>query len=403
MTHTNQFTTQPFAPKQWEKTEDGFLRVKARVLAERVMPYSPLDFTCGLPDELANEPVINMLVDRTSMTTGDSLRTLESAQVTAPAHVWVTPDNDHDSKGNAVGSPRLDGPYLEIDLLVTDPDAIQDIEAGRIGEISAGYHADTIFEPGEFDGTPFHARQVALRFNHIAVIPYGTGRAGSDVRIINQKQEGDTNMADQKIVRVQLRNTKRFVNVDEEGAQAIAAEEAAATEAANLDGKKLEDLMKEAEEAKASAADANAQLEELRGELSVYKEKLDELLSTEAIEHAAMGMVAEQAEANEIIENAIVCNEKGEEDEKEKEKVFNSIKSLHGTKLHTTVLNSIGVKTEGMSAEAIRGAFKAQHQIMNTFKDKKHVAGHRMMNMKDGQPPAPPQQRTAKERLGFKK
>ena len=397
---TNQFTTQPFRPSHFEKTEDGFLRVKARVLAERVMPYAACEVV-GIPPELQGCEIINMLVDRTTMSTGEALRTLESAQVTAPDHIWVTPDNDHDSKGNAVGAPRLDGPYLEIDLLITDPQAIADIEEGRIGEISAGYHADAVFESGEFDGTPFHARQTALRFNHIAVIKYGTGRAGNDVRIINQKKEGDTNMSEKATVRVQLRNTKRFVNVDEEGAAAIAAEE----EVTAGSGKKLEELMAQVEDLNGQIAALQAEAEEGKGELSVYKEKLDELLSTEAIEHAAMGMVAEAAEAEEIIENSKLVNEKGEElKDEEKEKFKNSLKSIHGTKLHTAVLSAVGVNCENMSPEALRGAFKAQNQILKAMGGKRTVVGTKVNNALPNHTDVKgTATRTAHERLGFKK
>jgi len=133
----NQFTTEPFTPRQWEKTVDGFLRVRSRVLVERVMPYVPQDLS-QLPEDLQTFPVINMFVDRTSMSTGEAFRSLEAAQVTAPEHVWVTPENEGVSKGNAVGTPCMDGPYLNIDLLITDPTTIQDIQDGgaKPGEVA---------------------------------------------------------------------------------------------------------------------------------------------------------------------------------------------------------------------------------------------------------------------------
>ena len=155
----------------------------------------------------------------------------------------------------------------------------------------------------------------------------------------------------------------------------------------------------------AQIAALQAEAEEGKGELSVYKEKLDQLLSEETIEHAAEQMVAEQGEAEEIIENAVIANEKGEEDEKKKEEVKNSLKGLRGTKLHTTVLNALGVKTDGMSADAMRGAFKAQHQIANSLKGKKRVAGAKLMN---GMTQATTEgakgvERTAAQRMGFQK
>ena len=68
--------------------------------------------------------------------------------------------------------------------------------------------------------------------------------------------------------------------------------------------------------------------------------------------------------------------------DEEKEKFKNSLKKLHGAKLHVAVLNAIGVKTEDMTPEAIRGAFKAQHQIANAMKGKvkpvQKVAGQKM-------------------------
>lgn len=213
---------------------------------------------------------------------------------------------------------------------------------------------------------------------------------------------------DVKIVRVRLGNTGKFVNTDEEGAAAIVAEEQASKEAVVEaeagSGKKLEELMTQVEDLNAQIAALQAEAEEGKGELSVYKEKLDELLSTEAIEQAAEGMVAESAEAEEIIENAAIVNEKGEEDESEKEKVMNSLKGLHGTRLHSAVLTAVGVKVENMSPEAIRGAFKAQHQITNAMRGKKTVVGAKLMNSMtpNQQTITQPVVRTSRERLGFK-
>lgn len=396
---SNQFTTTPYIPTQWEETADGFLRVTARVLAERVMPYSAAELM-DIPDELAGQQIINMLVDCASMGTAESLRTLEGAQVVAPDHIWVTPANIGVSKGNTAGQARLDGPYLMIDLLITDPATIEAIKARQIGEISAGYHAESIFGAGEFDGVFYDAKQTQLRFNHIAIIPFGEGRAGSDVRILNKKQN-DVNSTggNEMSVKVRLRNTGKFVNTDEEGAAAIAEEEKVQDAGAETSGKKLEETMSELEGKNGELEMLQAEIEDLKGQLSVYKEKLDQLLSEEAIEHAAMEMNAEQGEAEEIIENTLP------EEEKKKEEIKNSLKSLHGAKLHSKVLEICGVKVENMSSDGLRGAFKAQHQIITNMKSK-GVTGARFMNgMTATQTPGANNTnvRTAKERLGFKK
>jgi hypothetical protein len=306
----------------------------------------------------------------------------------------VTPDNAGVSKGNTAGAARLDGPYLVIDMIITDPTTIADIEAGKIGEISAGYHADTIFENGEFDGQPYQAKQTQLRFNHIAIIPSGAGRAGTDVRIINKKQEEKK----MDVVKVRLRNGK-FINTDEEGAAAIEDDSTTAEVTAS---KSLEELMSQVAELNAQIESLQAEAEEGKGELSVYKEKLDELLSGEAVEEAAEQLTSERGEGMEILENAF-----GEEAAEEKEKVKNSVKGLRGTALHSAVLVACGVKVENMSPEAIRGAFKAQSQLSKQgFTNRKHagVTGAKLMNsMTPSQTSGVGVQRTALERLGFKK
>jgi len=380
---------------KFEKTPDGFLRCKARVLAERIMPYSKAEFD-GAPTDCPD--VIKMLVTRDSMSTADSLRSLEGAAVVIGEHNWVSPDVIKQfGVGSVAGAPVMDGPYLVCDLLITDPAAIEGIDSGEFCEISAAYLADSIFEAGDFDGQPYDAKQVQLRYNHIAVIPAGHGRAGSDVRIINKK-DGGTPMSEKTMVRVQLKNTGKFVNVDEEGAAAVEAESTAS-------GAKLEESMAALEEKNGDMSSLQAEIEELKGELSVYKEKLDQLLSTEAVEEAAAGMVEEAGEAEEIVENMAPAKEEGEEEfGKRKDEIKNSIKGVYGTALHTKVLAAVGVKCENMSNEALKGAFKAHHQIITAMGPRKAVAGQKMMNANkaDGTGAVAPVQRTSRERLGFK-
>ena len=300
----------------------------------------------------------------------------------------------------------MDGNYLCCDLMITHPEGIKFVEeSGEFPEISAAYLADTVFEPGEYEGKPYDARQEQLVYNHIAVIPVGHGRAGRDVRILNAKpkHEEDTMADEKKWIQFKLSNG-RFVNTDEEGAKAVSeTEEKGAAD--------LNKTMSELEAKNGEMQALQAEVEELKGELSVYKEKLDQLLSTEAVEGAAMEMVAEQGEAEEIIENAMFANEKEKDDEfaKRKEEVKNSLKTVHGSRLHQAVLNALGAKTEGMSPEAMKGAFKAQKQILANMKPgMRKVAGTQLMN---GMAPTERQkvnnsggvQRTPTQRLGFAK
>jgi hypothetical protein len=401
----NSFTAiSPTAPR-FEKTEDGFLRCTARILAERIMPYGIQEFEevpDGTPDPM------RMYAPYDSISSKESLRSLEGCPVVTGDHNWLSPEVIKEfGVGSTAGTPRMDGPYVVCDLLITDPDAIAAIEDGTFGEISAAYLADSIFNPGEFDGNPYDAKQTGIKYNHIAVIPFGNGRAGQDVRIINHKAGGTEKMPEtKKLVRIQLANTKRYVNVEEDTATAIEEETQATEKVGEESSASLEETMSQLETKNAESESLQSELEELKGELSVYKEKLDQLLSGDQIEEAAEGMIEEKEDSEEIIANmAPVENESEEDLEKRKGEVMNSLKGVYGNTLHTTVLTAVGVKCENMSPESLRGAFKAQSQIVKHSGPRKKVAGARMLNA-DGKvvvENAAPTVRTARQRLGFDK
>lgn len=380
---------------KWEETPDGFLRCKTRVLAERVMPYACTELS-DLPEGLSfDSGIVQMLVAREDMNDSDSLRSLEGVPVVDWDHTWLTPEvlQQVKSKGSVAGAAYQDGPYLICDLLVTDLQTIQDIKDRKIGEVSAAYTADTVFESGVFDGIPYDAKQTQLRFNHIAVIPEGHGRAGQDVRIMNNKSKQNQNEGDQimSVVKVQLKNTGKFINTDEEGAQAVAEE-------SDKSGKSVEALMKELADKNVEFEALQAEVETLKGGLSTYKEEMEKLLAEETIEAVAEGMIEEQGEAQSIIENALDADT--DEEKKSKETIVNSIKKLHGTKLHTAVLSAIGMKVENMTPEAMKGVFKAHHQICNSLKGRaKKVVGSEMI--KNSRNVSAPKERTMEQKLGF--
>ena len=383
---------------KWEETPDGFLRCKARVLAERVMPYSKGELGEDVP---VDQDIIQMLVTQETMAEPEAIRSLEGALLVAGDHTWLTPDMVSEyGMGHVAGQPVMDGPYLVCDLLLTNPEAIAAVKSGQLPEISAAYRAETVFQPGEFNGEHYDAIQTQLRYNHIAIIPEGHGRAGRDVRILNKKNnKEEIKMSDNdvKLVRIQLKNTKKFVNVDEEGASAV-EEEGSVSEAS------LESAMSDLEAKNAEMSALQGEVEELKGQLSVYQQKLDELLSTEAIEHAAEGIVEEAGEAETIIENTPILNEKGDEDEDKKKEIMNSLKGVYGEKLYVKVLNSIGIKTEEMERGVIKGVFKAQAQIANSMKGVKKetkVAGAKMFENKQPSVVSQQKQRTGHERLGL--
>lgn len=232
---TNQFT--PLAPEspKWEITEDGFMRCKARVLMESIMPYGRNELE-GLPEGFSNSTV-NMYVPLNEIANSDALRSLEGIPIVAGDHTWLTPENIADYQmGQVAGAPYIENGAVICNLLVTNREAIEAIKNGKIGEISGAYRAETDFTNGLWNEKTYDCIQKGFNWNHVAVIPKGHGRGGSEVRILNQKTKQEDNK--KMTVRIKLKNTGKYVNVDEEAAPAIEAEgEAAETKAAGMDDK----------------------------------------------------------------------------------------------------------------------------------------------------------------------
>src|SRR5690606_15627680 len=72
---------------------------------------------------------------------------------------------------------RSDDDHVESTVMVTDADAVSSIDLGTTRDLSCGYHCDMLDESGEWEGQAYDARQVNIRYNHVAVLP--RGRAGT--------------------------------------------------------------------------------------------------------------------------------------------------------------------------------------------------------------------------------
>ena len=119
-----------------------------------------------------------------------------------------------------------DGERLRLQLVIKDAAAIAAIESGSHRHLSAGYLADLEWGDGVApDGTPYQAKQVNIRPNHVALVP--RGRAGNCV--IGDSDWGvvpisDEELTKEKEVRVTTRTIvlgDRAVNVLESDAQIL--------------------------------------------------------------------------------------------------------------------------------------------------------------------------------------
>lgn len=143
----------------------------------------------------------------------DSLNSLADAPVTV-GHpkangiaIPVTPKNVKElSSGHVAGPPirgQVDGDsytWMSTDLLLTAADAQDAVSSGSVCEVSAGYTCDYDDTPGVTDdGQAYDRKQTNIRFNHVALLPKGAARAGSNAKLRldgNQELLDEPNPAD---------------------------------------------------------------------------------------------------------------------------------------------------------------------------------------------------------------
>lgn len=88
----------------------------------------------------------------------------------------LTADNAKQySVGSVSESVVADGDKVRAALMITDAEAIEALDTGR-SELSCGYTADVVIEPGTWQGQRYDAKQTNIRGNHVALVD--AGRAG---------------------------------------------------------------------------------------------------------------------------------------------------------------------------------------------------------------------------------
>lgn len=153
-------------------TPAGFLVVDAKPTRSGVFKYRLSDGTVRReyrpPDEVSRL---------------DSLTTLRGASVTDmhPAAGNVTPQTVHELEVGTVTEARMDGAYVVAELVVKRADAIELVRQKKRVELSCGYAQKLEMTPGKTpEGEPYDAIQRNIRYNHVALVPKGHARGGSD-------------------------------------------------------------------------------------------------------------------------------------------------------------------------------------------------------------------------------
>lgn len=160
---------------KFERTQVGGLRVPARLTRTGILKYT-------LPDGT----VRNELRTAEEVFSADSLETLREAPVTDLAHhrALIDTSNWKEASLGVTTNVRRDADrYIAAELVINDARTVVDVENKRLHDISCGYTCKLDFTPGTHAGEKYDAIQRHIRYNHVAVLPKGVGRAGTDVAL----------------------------------------------------------------------------------------------------------------------------------------------------------------------------------------------------------------------------
>jgi hypothetical protein len=155
-------------------TDEGYLRVKARIARTGIQSYT--DANGGVRLEYRPEEEVS---------SQDALDSFREKCVTKE-HPPVLLDALN-TKDYAVGFTSADVSYsdgfVESTLTVTDQDTIEAIMRGDVREVSCGYKVDYSPEPGiTADGQHYDGIQRNIRGNHVAIV--NRARGGAQVRLM---------------------------------------------------------------------------------------------------------------------------------------------------------------------------------------------------------------------------
>jgi hypothetical protein len=200
--------------------EDGALLADARIARTGIQEYAGWEVG-------SDKAVVKVYRPGSEVFHEDTLRSAAHKTVTNdhPPEL-VTSDNWRKySVGGTADEVSAEGIYIRVPLMVSDGQAVKDIEAGK-RELSAGYTCELDWTPGvTADGIAYDAVQRKIRINHVAIVD--AGRAGKNVRIGDGATHWGVNPvhhADKREIQMDLRNVVVdgfTVSTTDQGLQAI--------------------------------------------------------------------------------------------------------------------------------------------------------------------------------------
>lgn len=132
----------------------------------------------------------------------DSLASLAHAPLTIGHVAQINPENwGAHTVGHIAGEAKQDGHLVTAECRIQRADALKKVEAGTLKELSCGYDVEIDPTAGEWQGQRYDCIQRRPRYNHVALLPEGSGRAGPEVSLRTDSAfaviEGDEVHADE--------------------------------------------------------------------------------------------------------------------------------------------------------------------------------------------------------------
>ena len=179
-----------FAPSESTRsfTQEGYLKcVNVRLAkAPQVRQYYAFEFP-NLEGYSADQ-IINVYVSADDLFKPDVIKSFNGVDATDyhPPKNEINASNWKDYHIGDCENVRQEGEFMMGDLIIKDQNSINAIQSNERIEISLGYSADLVIEQGTApDGTPYQAKFINFKGNHVALVKYG--RCGGDCRIGDQK------------------------------------------------------------------------------------------------------------------------------------------------------------------------------------------------------------------------
>ncbi len=409
-------------PIEWRLNEDGMLKCTAAVMRSGILEYTifELDVEDGVLPEHLQDGSVKLYVPPEELRDIESLKTLEGKPASLD-HTWQVAGSI-DAIGNTAGQAKFneEAGLVFIDILVEDPATItrimeaKDNSFEKLVDISAAYRDTTEWTSGLTpEGEAYDGIQRGIEYNHVMLLPKGGGRAGDQVRIYNRKHQ-PTGVKLVDYTQLKVGNSKiRVHNEDVDKLQNEMDDKDDKIDNA-IDPSKLSDTMDQLEQLNQQITDLTSQRDDLQGQLSQVKEQLEAAIDPDTMADAVADAVGEQGDADDILENEGLPNDRKRNDDDDKDRKMNpgDHRNCFGHKLRSQVVNAVRVangrpefsKEQQNNEDFIKGCFTVLKQSVKMNTSKKTVNGDALMKTLNSTThnSALLSHRTAKQRLnGF--